>query len=148
MRNTALILAVLTGVYFLMKPRDLRNNNPGNLRDTGIQWKGLIGHDAGGYARFDTVTNGARAMLIDLRTNIQNGNDTIAGIISKWAPESDNNPTSAYIDFVASEINRSPTEHLTVNDLVPLADAMTRFESGGQTLTAQQWREAETAMYA
>ena len=45
-------------------------NNPGNMRDYGIKWKGAIrpGTRRGGYLKFDSPHNGARATSRNLVT--------------------------------------------------------------------------------
>jgi hypothetical protein len=79
-------------------PLGLRNNNPGNLV-TGINWQGLIGSN-GRFCVFENIAWGIRALATDLRTDINQGQNTIAAIITEFAPPSENN-TAAYIAAVA-----------------------------------------------
>jgi hypothetical protein len=47
-------------------PRGIRNNNPGNIKDLGVPWQGLVGHDAAGFCIFDTPEHGLRALAMNL----------------------------------------------------------------------------------
>ena len=50
-----------------MAALSIRNNNPGNIRDTGIAWEGRIGSSSG-FVTFDTPSMGVRAMTKNLYT--------------------------------------------------------------------------------
>lgn len=113
----------------MYETRGFRNNNPGNLR-YGVHWLGVIGQDADGYAIFDTLESGIRAMGVDLLTKIGRGVNTVASIISIYAPPSDHNPTSTYIAQVAAWSGLDPDVRLTRADMPALAAAMIRFENG------------------
>lgn len=135
MKNSSLLWLILfgllvagTGVY-VYETRGFRNNNPGNLR-YGTPWNGVTGQDSDGYATFDTLENGIRAMGVDLLTKIGRGLNTVAGIVSVYAPPSDNNPTEIYIDQVAAWSGFNPHQQLTRADMPALAAAMIRFENG------------------
>ena len=76
--------------------RGLRNNNPLNIRSTGVhgnQWRGKVA-DAGGFVRFDTVEHGIRASVKVLKTYRRKGLTTITGIINRFAPAGDGNNLS------------------------------------------------------
>lgn len=113
-------------------PRGLRNNNPMNLRyDSSIPWIGQTGFDKAGYATFDTAENGIRAGMIDIRTGFERDNEnTVRKIISEWAPETEN-PTSAYIQFVARRLGVSADMALDFNAvIIRLAQSIVEFENG------------------
>ena len=57
---------------------------------------------------------------------------TIKEIIGRWAPASDNNPTAAYVAFVAEYSDRGSREHLKFNyeGMSSVMMAMARYESG------------------
>lgn len=66
-------------------------------------WKGQTGSNKG-FCTFDTMEHGYRAALILLRNYVKRGYDTIFEIVSRWAPESENN-TKAYISAVLAHFN-------------------------------------------
>lgn len=122
------LLAAGAGVY-VYETRGFRNNNPGNLR-YGVPWVGVVGQDADGYAIFDKLEHGIRAMGVDLLTKIGRGVNTLAAIITVYAPPSDNNPTAEYIDRVSAWTDLDPYQILTRADMPTVAAAMIRFENG------------------
>ena len=81
-----------------MSDRGLRNFNPGNIRKSNDPWQGLAAaQDDPAFFTFKDASWGIRAMAIIIigyydRDNI----NTITGVITKWAPPSENN-TAAYI---------------------------------------------------
>lgn len=85
-------------------PRNVRNNNPGNIRVTGDNWDGASGDD-GKFVKFDSPEMGARAMA-KILNNYQSkyGLRTIKDIVSRWAPAGDNNDPDAYANYVANKI--------------------------------------------
>jgi len=117
-------------------PLGLRNNNPGNIRATpagGQRWQGEVGADANGFAIFDSADNGIRALGKNLVASQQmHGNVTIADIVSRWAPSSEND-TAAYIADVAKRTGIGPNEVIDVRDKVTmgkLARAIMAHENG------------------
>ena len=70
-------------------------NNPGNIRDSGIDWKGRTGATKG-FVDFDTLHNGIRAIGRNLRTHQLRGEKTIRQLVSAYAPPSEND-TEKYI---------------------------------------------------
>lgn len=134
MKNRELFLTVIIGLLvaggiYMVETRGFRNNNPGNLR-FGVKWLGVIGQDSEGYAIFDHLENGIRAMGVDLLTKMARGVNTIASIISVYAPSGDNNPTNTYIASVAEWTGLDPNQTLTRDDLANVVNAMIRFENG------------------
>lgn len=79
-----------------------RNNNPGNIRfDSRWTWKGQTGKDSNGFVIFDYAENGIRALGKDLLSKNARGLNTLAAIISVYAPPNENN-TRAYIDAMVA----------------------------------------------
>ena len=114
----------------VMQPRGITNNNPLNIEANGIDWQGLVGSD-GRFAKFDTAFNGIRAAARILKTyRDKYGLNTVRGIVSRWAPPSDNNPTESYIDFVAKNAGVTATQTLGAADYIKVVAAMIRFENG------------------
>lgn len=97
-------------------------NNPGNLRIPG---------SAVGFQQFPDVDSGVRAMARQLQLYAKRDHlDTVEGIVSKYAPPSEND-TKAYIGDVAKRTGFAPGQHLDLNDRATLArliDAMIHHE--------------------
>lgn len=127
--------------------RGIRNNNPANLEGDD-QWQGLTGKDDKGYLKFDTPENGLRAMAINLRNQQdQHGLNTVADIVTKLAPPSENN-TQAYIANVSAAMKVAPDEKIDLHDpdtMHTMMDAMVRQENGGNPYgdKTHQWAAAE-----
>jgi hypothetical protein len=96
--------------------RGWRNNNPGNIEASA--WTksqpGYIGTD-NRFAIFDTVENGVKAQAALLGTK-NYASKTIAGAISMYAPEFENN-TRSYTQQVANAIGVDPNTKMS--DLSP-----------------------------
>jgi hypothetical protein len=66
--------------------RGIRNNNPTNMKDAGIQWQGMTGVDPDGFLIFDTMANGLRAPVINLRNYGRlDGITTVDGVARRWS---------------------------------------------------------------
>jgi hypothetical protein len=112
-------------------PLGIRINNPGNIRDEGISWQGLVGSEEG-FCQFDSPVSGLRAMMLNLRNmQILHGCQSITDIITRYAPPSEND-TEAYIDAVAETTGWDDDEFINLKSLplVTLAKAMVRVEQG------------------
>ncbi|MDR0937987.1 MAG: structural protein P5 [Mediterranea sp.] len=100
--------------------RGLRNNNPGNIRNSdATDWKGEVAaadkrDDA--FEEFKDIAHGYRA-LIRLLQNYRRkwGCRTIGDFIRRWAPPSENN-TAGYISRVCSEMQVPDTYVPDVED--------------------------------
>jgi len=123
--------ALATGA-FAGEPRGIRNNNPGNIRKSSIEWKGASGND-GTFVKFATPEDGIRAIARVLKVyDSKYKINTPAGIIGRWAPSSENF-TDKYIDFVAKKLNKKPTERIDVNndnELAKIIKAIIEYENG------------------
>lgn len=88
-----------------MSTRGIRNNNPANIR-RGCNWIGLVSMPTDKkFCQFVSITFGVRALLITLRTYVVKYKlRTIPQIIERWAPPSDGNDTSRYIQFVEKAV--------------------------------------------
>lgn len=115
-------------------PRGIRNNNPLNIRISTSKWKGkvLINTD-GQFEQFHSMEWGIRAAIVLVRTYIRSHHiDTVAGIINRWAPSSENN-TQAYINNVAEHAGLRPSQRINANDrfvICKLLQAMAFVENG------------------
>lgn len=120
-------------------PRGLRNNNPLNLRISGISWRGKVSpcqNTDGSFEQFDTLQNGIRAALINIRTYIKKYRlNTPQTIIQRWAPASDGNDTRAYVLRVCQLTGYSPSQPISAYNsyqLSRLCWAMATVECGVQ----------------
>ncbi len=86
-----------------------RNNNPGNLRYAPNQ----TGTDKSGYAIFDSPQEGWNALQRQIGLDQSRGL-TLREFIYKYAPPSDNNPTSNYLDYVSNQTGVGADESLGV----------------------------------
>ena len=124
--------------------RGYRNRNPGNIDflPPGRAWNGQVGIEPapgnGGRARFavfDSHENGIRALakqLIKYQTAYKLF--TVAGMIDRWAPPSDNNVTSVYVADVAKAVGVGPHDAIDATQyrvLRPMVEAVIRKELGG-----------------
>lgn len=104
------------------KPRGIRNNNPGNIRKSGSNWKGKIGND-GAFEVFDTPTNGIRAMMKLLLTYAATYKlVTVKEIVSRWAPTADGNNVPGYVTVVNKQGG------LPAGAILDLSDKATMFK--------------------
>jgi len=112
-------------------PRGIRNNNPGNIRRTSIQWEGMqTFQNDDAFVQFDSATYGFRAMTRILRSYQRRGLVSVRDIISTYAPSTENK-TDNYIRFVAERLNVSPDLPLELETvMVDLIQAITAFENG------------------
>lgn len=114
--------------------RGLRNNNPGNLRISKDNWRGLrkIQTDMS-FFQFISNEYGYRAMICTLQTyQSKYGLNTIEEIIHKYAPTNENH-TDNYIKLVCEWTGIKPNEPIDTKDkqtMVALAAAMSRVENG------------------
>lgn len=132
------ILLLLGGALILASallrrqlPRDIRNNNPGNIRRNNIQWEGMqaVQNDRD-FVQFKSPEYGFRAMARILRTYESRGIVTVRDIINTYAPTEENN-TENYINFVAQNLNSSSDAEINLNTrLFDLIKSMTIFENG------------------
>lgn len=118
-------------------PPGLRNNNPGNIRP-GDNWQGMIGTN-NGFIVFQSMYWGLRALATDLVNKINEGANTIAAIIAKYAPATDNNNVQAYIDAVSQDSGFNPDQELQADPstIHALVRAISNHEIG--TSLAEQY---------
>jgi hypothetical protein len=97
--------------------RGERNNNPGNLRSSAVQWRGEKAvQDDPAFESFDTPEDGIRALAIVL-LNYQrlHGLRTLRQIISRYAPANEND-TEAYIRNVSGATGFLASEPINLQD--------------------------------
>lgn len=115
------------------KPRGIRNNNPLNIR-IGNVWLGEVKENTDGeFEQFTSMIYGLRAAIVLLRRYICHYHlSTIAQIVSRWAPSSENN-TRQYINFVSERLGIANDVQIDFYDKVTicrLVEAMAYYECG------------------
>jgi hypothetical protein len=141
---------VLLAGTALAEPIGIRNNNPLNIRelpgDTTI-WLGEAAQDTSPfYEEFSTPQAGLRAgalLLINYRRIY--GIDTVDGLIERFAPAKDGNPTKEYVSFVSKRLGVGSEDRINLGDpaiLLPLLKALIHFENGYQPYSDTLLRKA------
>jgi len=119
-----------SGLGNLSLPRGLRNNNPFNLIKTDIKWNGKLKNSSDSkFEQFENYFYGLRAGMIDLRTDIKKGKNTLFDLMHEFAPSSEND-TTAYIKRLATATGLSPTDALTFDAIPVLSMRIIEVENG------------------
>lgn len=113
------------------QPRSIRTNNPGAINyGPFAQSVGATGSD-GRLAIFPDIATGYGAMDRLLGNYGQQGRNTVASIIERWAPRNvDNNSTDAYIATVSRQLGIDPNAPIPAHLMPRVAEAMAQFEAG------------------
>lgn len=124
--------------------RGLINCNPGNIRRSKVRYRGEIRPSRDpAFKQFASLAWGYRAIFVLLDTyRVRYGLDTVAGMIARWAPPSEND-TAAYIRHVARAVGVAPDEPLDTRDrsvMLRYAAAISQMENG----TPADMRQVET----
>lgn len=87
--------------------RGIRNNNPGNIRNSERNdWKGEVSKADKKdqvFEEFETMSDGVRAMMRLLQKYQRSYNlHTVKEIVERWAPRNEND-TAAYVRTVCKE---------------------------------------------
>lgn len=127
-------LSPVQGTPDASAPRAVRNNNPLNLTTLPSgTWTGQVGKD-GQFAVFDNPQSGLAAADQNLHAYYsKHGLDTLQGVISRWAPASEND-TAAYVGTVAKDLGIDPNAKLNLSDPATrhaVLASMAKVEAGG-----------------
>jgi len=119
----------------LKDPLNVRNNNPGNIKDFGVEWDGMINAPLtdGSFLKFDSPEMGVRALTKDLTNKMGRGLNTVGKIVNVYAPSSEND-TNAYIDSVTQSMGIGADDVLSEESLSDLIRAIIRQEGGDDAL--------------
>jgi len=111
-------------------PRGQRNNNPLNIRISSNPWKGKTKGVDTAFETFESMEYGIRAAIVNIRTYLTRGVNTVEKIISTWAPSNEND-TQAYIQTVCKLTGFKPSTVISINQdsIYPLVNAMSQVES-------------------
>jgi hypothetical protein len=126
-----------------MAPRNVRNNNPGNIRHGGSNWNGSVAGTDQSFVTFGSPEMGVRAMTKLLykynRPSSEKGYDrrSVRDIINKWAPPNEND-TTAYINAVSRQLGVSPDQDIDLSSnpalTKKLVSAIIKHEGGNESL--------------
>lgn len=124
-------------------PRGIRNNNPGNLQQSDVEWQGKVASTDLRYESFATPEAGIRALALNAQHLQANGAQSVTDLISKWSPAAENGKagTEAYIADVAKSMGVSPTDNIDLQDpaqLTAFTNAVINHENGGNPYTPDQ----------
>ena len=117
-----------------MRPRGLRNNNPGNIRKNNIIYQGeIVPSEDESFKQFSSMAYGYRAMFVLLDTYSRRyGLCTIRQMLNRYAPPTENF-TEGYVRFVADYAGVMPDEVIDTRsekDMIPIVAAMSKIENG------------------
>jgi hypothetical protein len=113
-------------------PRGLRNNNPGNIRKSNDLFQGETASTDPQFKQFVSTAYGYRALMRILINYITKYHlDTVAKIIARYAPASEN-ATDKYVSTVCERTGYGKDDKLTVSEetLCKLASAISYVENG------------------
>jgi hypothetical protein len=121
--------------------RGLRNNNPGNIRQSSTTFHGEKTPSSDpAFKQFKTMALGYRAMFVLLHTYQKKyGLRTIRAMIGRYAPPTENH-TEDYVDSVSRWSMVGPDTNITATNrdvMVPIVVAMSRVENGTPADMAQ-----------
>jgi hypothetical protein len=117
--------------------RGLRNNNPGNIRRNSDVFQGEINPSRDkDFKQFKTMAHGYRAMFKILSNYYRNYKlDTIRKMISRWAPENENN-TNAYIKAVSDYAGIPANDQISFDreQMIRIVAGMSKVENGREAV--------------
>ena len=118
-------------------PRGLRNNNPGNIRRNSDVFQGEKTSSDREFKQFKSMAYGYRAIFKILSNYYRNYKlDTIRKMISRWAPENENN-TNAYIKAVSDYAGIPVDDTININDreqMIRIVAGMSKVENGREAV--------------
>ena len=114
-------------------PRGLRNNNPGNIRRNSDVFQGEVNPSRDkDFKQFKSMAYGYRAVF-KILSNYHRVYKltTIRKMISRWAPENENN-TAAYVSLVSSYSGIGPDDLLNFDreQMIRIVAGMSKVENG------------------
>lgn len=110
-------------------------NNPGNIRKSSTTFTGEIASISAGFKSFSEMKFGYRAMIKLLRYyKSYYGDVSFWEMINRYAPPSDDNPTTDYAEYVAQyagiNLYTDAGIWLYSDKVKKVVEAMSRFEQG------------------
>jgi len=135
-------LKIVAGIAFIIlfiiiimkKAMGMGLNNPFNLIYTeNNKWQGQL-TPTNRFAKFDTITNGIRAGLINLYNGYFAEKLTLRQIVAKYAPASDNNNEESYLNFLIQRTGLIPEQYVPKDKMLEVASAIMRIEQGQEIM--------------
>jgi len=118
-----------------MIPRGIRDNNPGNIWRTDIDWLGELQGGDPNFETFDTPEHGIRALGKVLQSyQVRHLIRSVRAAIERYAPEPSNN-TAAYVQDVCARTGFAPDQRINFFDpetLEKVVKAIIWHENGEQ----------------
>jgi hypothetical protein len=121
------------------KTKGERNNNPFNVEKTKDVWHGSTGSD-GRFVKFNDLEFGVRAGLKNLYNGYFSQDLTLAELIAKYAPKTEND-TAAYIDDVVQKTGVEPDEIPSEDKWLDIAAAILLHENGKEIADASTLKQ-------
>ncbi len=116
-------------------PRGIKNNNPGNIWRTDIDWLGELEGGDPNFETFDTPEHGIRALGKVLQSYQRKYRiRTVRACINRYAPSATND-TVAYIEDVCQRTGFTPGQRINFQDsttLQAMVKAIIWHENGQQ----------------
>lgn len=133
-------------------PVGIRNNNPGNLKQTTPRqgWLGAASETPDPpFESFVSYRYGLRAAIKLLRNKASNGYNTPRKLINLWAPVSDNSAASTnnYINQVADSLGTTPDQVFNPDDkdtVYKIMSAIEEWENDMTVINEQEFNAAWT----
>lgn len=119
-------------------PRGLRNNNPLNIRKNNDVFQGEVTPSKDtAFKQFKTMAYGYRAGFKILSNYYRKYRlTTIRGMITRWAPENENN-TNAYVKSVSDYSGIPSDDHIDIynrEQMIRIVAGMSRVENGKEPM--------------
>ena len=107
---TILALAIKRVEGYYPASRSWRDNNPGNLEETGTAGKDGV------YAKFATYEDGWERLLMDVRMKMHEHPDkSLFQVMEIYAPAADHNDPKSYASFIAHTLATDLAADITVD---------------------------------
>lgn len=120
--------------------RGLRNNNPGNIRQSAVHYVGEVKPSKdNAFKQFESMAHGYRAMFVLLDAYHRKGFRTLRQMINRYAPPVENH-TDKYLHFVAEMAGVAPDDEVDTKNhdmMIKIVSTMSRMENGVVAVPAE-----------